>query len=250
MSKPGNKWDLIKEFLWKYKVVIFIAVIVLIPILLNWLIQWQSFFEFVGKDTDWLMFWVTYISAIASFAMVFITWQTLKQSQVQLKALQYQFSETNRARLIFYITIQDSIIVLRIENIGNRIADNINIKFNKDFIDKLPCNSIRETFLELQNSPFCISHHTCKNCFISAIARDNQVYYFNDGQFSSTEMSVLTKELQHIRIKITGHYCNQYEINEDISMNDFVRGFIYFYNDLDKISENLKAINQSIQNHR
>lgn len=246
MNEPKNTWDLIKGFLWKYWVVIFIAAIVLIPILLNWVIQWQSFFEFVGKDTDWLMFWVTYISAIASFAMVFITWQTLKQSQVQLKELQYQFNETNRARLIFYITIQDAIIVLRIENIGNRIADNINIKFNQDFIDKLPFGSIRETFLELQNSPFCISHHTCKNCFISAVAKDNQIHVFKDGQLSSTEMALLTKELQNVRIRITGNYCNQYDIDEDISINDFVRKFVYFDDGLNKISKNLKEINKLI----
>ena len=82
MSEQKNKWDLIKGFLWKYWVVIFIAAIVLIPILLNWLIQWPSFFEFVGKDTDWLMFWVTYISAIASFAMVFIS--SIKRATVPI----------------------------------------------------------------------------------------------------------------------------------------------------------------------
>lgn len=96
MSKQKNKCDLIKEFLWKYKVTIFIATIVLIPILLNWLIQWQSFFEFVGEDTDWLGFWVTYISAIASFAMVFITWRTLQQNKEQLNELKRQWNEQNK----------------------------------------------------------------------------------------------------------------------------------------------------------
>lgn len=118
MNEPKNTWDLIKGFLWKYWVVIFIAAIVLIPILLNWVIQWQSFFEFVGKDTDWLMFWVTYISAIASFAMVFITWRTLKQNEEQLNEIKRQWEEQNRPILSFKIIYINSVFYLKVENTG------------------------------------------------------------------------------------------------------------------------------------
>ncbi len=118
MNEPKNTWDLIKGFLWKYWVVIFIAAIVLIPILLNWVIRWQSFFEFVGKDTDWLMFWVTYISAIASFAMVFITWRTLKQNEEQLNEIKRQWEEQNRPILSFKIIYINSVFYLKVENTG------------------------------------------------------------------------------------------------------------------------------------
>ena len=118
MNEPKNTWDLIKGFLWKYWVVIFIAAIVLIPILLNWVIRWQSFFEFVGKDTDWLMFWVTYISAIASFAMVFITWRTLKQNEEQLNDIKRQWEEQNRPILSFKIIYINSVFYLKVENTG------------------------------------------------------------------------------------------------------------------------------------
>lgn len=96
MNEQKNKWNLIQEFLWKHWVVIFIATVVLIPILLNWVIRWRSFFKFVGKDTDWLGFWVTYISAIASFAMVFITWRTLQQNKEQLEEIKRQWNEQNK----------------------------------------------------------------------------------------------------------------------------------------------------------
>ena len=118
MNEPKNTWDLIKGFLWKYWLVIFIAAIVLIPILLNWVIRWQSFFEFVGKDTDWLMFWVTYISAIASFAMVFITWRTLKQNEEQLNEIKRQWEEQNRPILSFKIIYINSVFYLKVENTG------------------------------------------------------------------------------------------------------------------------------------
>lgn len=118
MNEQKNKWDLIKEFLWKYWVVIFIAAIVLIPILLNWVIQWQSFFEFVGKDTDWLMFWVTYISAIASFAMVFITWRALQQNKEQLEEIKRQWNEQNKPILSFKIIYLNNVFYLKAENTG------------------------------------------------------------------------------------------------------------------------------------
>lgn len=127
MSEQKNKWGMIKEFLWKHWVVIFIAAIVLIPILLNWLIQWQSFFEFVGKDTDWLMFWVTYISAIASFAMVFITWRTLQQNKEQLNELKRQWEEQNKPKLFCSLEKSNEDMLLILENISNSAATNVSI---------------------------------------------------------------------------------------------------------------------------
>lgn len=127
MNEQKNKWNLIKEFLWKHWMVIFIAAIVLIPILLNWLIQWQSFFEFVGEDTDWLMFWVTYISAIASFAMVFITWRTLQQNKKQLNELKRQWEEQNKPKLFCSLERSKEDMLLILENISNSAATNVSI---------------------------------------------------------------------------------------------------------------------------
>ena len=130
MNEQKNKWNLIKEFLWKHWMVIFIAAIVLIPILLNWLIQWQSFFEFVGEDTDWLMFWVTYISAIASFAMVFITWRTLQQNKEQLNELKRQWEEQNKPKLFCSLERSKEDMLLILENISNSAATNVTILFS------------------------------------------------------------------------------------------------------------------------
>lgn len=127
MSEQKNKWDLIKESLWKHWVVIFIAAIVLIPILLNWLIQWQSFFEFVGEDTDWLMFWVTYISAIASFAMVFMTWRTLKQNEEQLNEIKRQWEEQNRPKVFCSLETSKGDVFLVLDNISSCAAINVSI---------------------------------------------------------------------------------------------------------------------------
>ena len=80
------------ELLWRCKIIrivcwglIITALIVGIPCLINYLILQPQQFNIVGDGTTWLSFWVTYIGAIASFAMVLITWWTLKQNKTALK---------------------------------------------------------------------------------------------------------------------------------------------------------------------
>ena len=55
------------------------------PLLLNYLVTRNSVFDYkvAGKPSDWIIFWVTYLSSIASLAMVVITWWTLKQNKIQ-----------------------------------------------------------------------------------------------------------------------------------------------------------------------
>lgn len=49
-----------------------ILVIAVIPALINFLILQPSIFEFVGKGTDWLMFWGSYLGAVISAGVAFI----------------------------------------------------------------------------------------------------------------------------------------------------------------------------------
>lgn len=58
---------------------------VLFPILLNLLvaIPAPSWMCVVGDASDWLLFWATYITALASFAMVIAAYETLLESRKQ-----------------------------------------------------------------------------------------------------------------------------------------------------------------------
>ena len=61
------------------------VVAVLFPLLLNLLvaIPAPSWICIVGDASDWLMFWATYITALASFAMVTAAYETLLESRKQ-----------------------------------------------------------------------------------------------------------------------------------------------------------------------
>ena len=225
MSKPGNKWDLIKEFLWKYKVVIFIAVIVLIPILLNWLIQWQSFFEFVGKDTDWLMFWVTYISAIASFAMVFITWRTLQQNKEQLNELKRQWEEENRPRLEFYF-VQDEIghkgSRIEILNMGKQTAKDIRLYIDSKVIDLAPNDTIKDFLRNIGTDlplPLLPNDSIIINlCEEKLDERYRTIYTIGQQTVDGSMYKAFYTNIQSMdKISITGEYNSKYKINSQIS---------------------------------
>lgn len=148
MNEQKNKWDLIKVFLWKHWVAIFIAAVVLIPILLNWVIRWRSFFKFVGKDTDWLGFWVTYISAIASFAMVFITWFTLKQNREQITELKKQWKEQNTPKVFCSLEKDNGSLFLVLSNPTPNVATNVHVNIKSYGIKETELFSKYTTLLE------------------------------------------------------------------------------------------------------
>lgn len=199
MNKQKNKWDLIQEFLWKHWIAIFIAAVVLIPILLNWIIQWRSFFKFVGKDTDWLGFWVTYISAIASFAMVFITLRTLQQNKEQLEEIKRQWNELNKPILSFKIIFLKNKFYLKVENTGKSSIVNaklilgerallilqkegIDISFRKE--DKLD-DSLKLGANDSQSYPLCLYRDVGNFDYFDIIAE-----YNNNAEYHKIDMKL------------------------------------------------------------
>ncbi len=237
-----NRKCSIKKFLIKYwTVILFISIISLIPILLNVLIIQPSFFKFVGADTDWLDFWVTYISAIASFAMVFITLRTLKQNDKllkqneiqlqqnndQLNELRHQWNEENRPRLEVYF-VKDDIINkgLRIEivNLGKQTARDINIHIDKAVIDSAPNEKTKKSLNKIGVSfPILLPYDSsiislCEEKIIPSGKYDYSIgkVTVEKSAFQDFENTILSKEV----ISITGTYNSIYNIEFSICPNE------------------------------
>lgn len=93
---------------WKWLLIGIVGLLVLlcvllgIPYLLNHFIQQPQQFSIVGDGKDWLMFWATWLSATATFAMIGVTLYVLRKQlhqnheennssrKLQLKILEYQ----------------------------------------------------------------------------------------------------------------------------------------------------------------
>lgn len=176
---------------------VMLAMIILLafPIILNWLILRPAVVEVVGEGADWLGFWAAYIGAIASFAMVVLTWWTLKQSKIQndaliaqneeilqnnkeqLDELKRQWEEENRPYL--EVSIVKSAYVperyeLEFKNIGRSSAESVNFRFDDGFLTFL-ADEYREYFLNISTNNFKILpseikrlrllDNTCISCY-------------------------------------------------------------------------------------
>src|SRR5574344_1046351 len=161
LSETNNKPQRLKSTWWGI-----ILIIVLLPIVLNFILQIPHFTPIVGNNETWLNFWVTYISAVASFAMVFITWRTLRQMKLQ-------WNEEQRARLVFSIDAIQGIYVLKIRNVGKSDAYKICIKFNDNYIKCILANSIRETYEKLQTKAFFLEEEKTRYLYISNLYSSN-----------------------------------------------------------------------------
>ncbi len=233
-----------KQFFKKHCWVI-LLLLFLLPFILNWVVTRNTIMSYrlAGEPKDWIAFWATYLSAIASFTMVVITWITLKQNKEQLNELKRQWKEDNRARICISIVPIGDIFCFKIQNIGKRIAYNVNIKFSDNLLKSLPEGY--ELFLNrIENKGFIVTPYRIKYIplFRNYINEKTQITIGADYQeITGKEVNDWLKRNLDLRFTIIGTYkdgMSNYDINEKFSIDDFVIG------DLDIPNEIPEAINQ------
>lgn len=238
-------------------IVITIISFMLFPVALNWLILRPAVVEVVGDGADWLGFWAAYIGAIASFAMVVLTWWTLKQSKVQndaliaqneeilrnsneqLLELKRQWDETNRARLTFSIISYDGLFLLKISNCGTMTAFNVSVIFNKEFIDNHFSSKIKDSLLHLGLKPFCIEAGVSKYYYLSPIYSDSS-YNIGNESFTGDQVNRWLNAHKSDKICLSGSYNDKYRIAEEFSIEEFINGGIIVKDELALTVERMK----------
>ena len=110
----------------KYTLIIIAGLILLIivaPIMINWLILRERQFEIVGSGTDWLQFWPVYLSAVGTIAMTIVTYCTIKANQRQMKSM----IASEGAQLVFSLYSDYEYVLLKVTNVGRSVARNIQL---------------------------------------------------------------------------------------------------------------------------
>ncbi len=107
-------------------------------------------------NADWVMVVMTAVYVIATILICVFNYRSAKATKEQVAEAKKQFEESNRA----YVTIsmeliKSGLVVLRIANQGNRIASNVRIHINDDFLDCLE-NKDRDNMVKLTQSTFSI----------------------------------------------------------------------------------------------
>ena len=201
-------------------VLIFLA---LFPFILNWLLLQEQITPIVGDGAIWLSFWPVYLSAIASFGMIFFTYRSLLQNKKQIEELQKQREEDERARLVFSVIVYQHAFMLKISNIGKRNVFNAIIQFNEDFLSELIQEKFQEGYRQL-SKPFFVDAGTSRHLFIGFCQDVNDAW-----------------KDKNIVIKMKGSYNDIYTIDEEIEMNMFLdKTFMLVEGDLETTMGHIK----------
>jgi len=190
----------------KRKYIIAICVLfalILFPFFLNWILLKDSIVPVVGDGTTWLTFWPVYLSAIASFGMIFFTYLSLKQSKEHMEDLKRREAEEQRARLVFSVVVYQTVFYLRIFNIGKENAFNVKLNINEDFIEEIK-ESYRQYYHQLANPDF--------------IEAGKSIYILI-GWCKDVNKAWGGKE---IVLRVNGTYNDMYRVDEALDMRYFI----------------------------
>lgn len=185
----------------KWIIVAIIVLALFFPFFLNWVLQFNAFVPVVGDSVIWLTFWPVYLSAIASFGMIYFTYLSLQQNKKQLEEIKHQRDEDERARLIFSVIIYKKAFMLKISNVGKRNVYNAVVQFNDDFINELFEEKYQEGFKQL-SKPFFVEAGTSRHLFVG---------WCQDVKDAWKD--------KHVVIKMKGKYNDVYAIDEEIDMD-------------------------------
>ena len=200
-----------------------IVIALLFPLVLNLLILQKAFVPVVGDGITWLSFWPVYLSAIASFGMIFFTYRSLQQNKKQIEELRKQREEEERARIVFSVVIHEYAFYLKISNIGKRNVYNAVIQFNEDFLNELWEERYQVGYRQL-SKPFFIEAGTSRYLLIGFCQDVNDAW-----------------KNKNIIIKMKGSYNDIYTIDEKLNMSMFLdKTFMVVQGDLETTMGHIK----------
>ena len=189
-----------KDSVNKWLIGTIVVLALIFPFILNGLLQIEAFVPVVGDSATWLSFWPVYLSAIASFGMIYFTYRLLQQNKKQLEEMKLQREEEERARLVFSVIVYKKAFMLKISNVGKRNVYNAVIKFNDDFLNELFEEKFQEGYKQLSR-PFFVEAGTSRHLYIGWCQDINDAW-----------------KNKHVVIKMKGCYNDVHSIDEEIDM--------------------------------
>ncbi len=210
-----------RNTLWQY--IIVVMLLLLFPVVLNWILLREAIVPVVGDSTTWLTFWPVYLSTMASFGMIYYTYRSLQQNKKQLEEMKAQREEEERARLVFSVIVYQTAFMLKISNIGKRNVFNAIIHFNEDFLNELIKERFEEGYKQLAK-PFFVEAGTSRYLFIGFCQDVNDAW-----------------KNKNVVIKMKGSYNDVYNIDEELYMSMFLdKTFMLVQGDLETTMGHIK----------
>ncbi len=237
-----------------HKFVVFILIIFLLflPLIINWLYKWETDCKVLHSPSSWAIYWATYLAAIASFAMVFVTWRTLRQNKNQLDELKRQWEEEHKPNVLIYLVrgfLSDSVDI-EILNIGKSPAKNILFKIDCSIFDDIPLDTVKENLKKIGNSrpSFLLPNESLifslyKKDYISCGDKSHDKYSIAGVKVEKEEFNRFVNAISTAEIKVNGSYDNKYEMQETISIMNIREPYSNISKSLYAINDTLRSIN-------
>lgn len=182
----------------------FLFWLLLFPYILNNLISGESYWEVVGGPEEWLAFWPSYLSALASTVMIAHTAKTLNNNKSQLDELKRQWDEEHKPDVSVSYSMIDHIAYLRLVNTSKSEIYNLRIS-GEFYVNEKKNNYFDLSILEQFN--INIESHGIRNIIIHPKIEplSHDCYFILKLRYNNT----IEKE-----VKV---YCNYiYSIGDDI----------------------------------
>ncbi len=128
-----------KMFFKKYwRLFILVIILAFLPLLINSCYYWKSDCSVLHAPSAWASFWATYLAAIASFAMVLITWWTLKQNKEQLEEIKRQWKEQNMPRVSCTLEKNSEHVLVELHNTSQVPAHKVGVRITNNSGENIP----------------------------------------------------------------------------------------------------------------
>ena len=215
--------------------ILFIIFVVLIPMGINLLVRLKTPLDFpiVGGSKDWLMFWASYSSAVASFMMVWYTSRTLKQNNRQLDIIKQQWEAEHTPEIFATLIRSKNKGFIRIMNVSNISIKNLKVEITKDPEENIRTSMVNYNQFKanIRNSTFAIEPHG--KIDIEFV----QQLYFDEKYTGTITLKFTFNERYENEIAIP--FEQMLLVDSEIVHNDY-------RNHLEEISNSLKTLAQKM----
>lgn len=184
----------------KFIIILTLALLV-VPGVLNFILQLPPVVDIIGTDETWLSFWASFIGAMASFAMIWMTYLSLKQNQSQLDEIKRQWEEEHRPFLSCRVIVYKKAFFLQVFNPSKLDAHNVFISFGEDLLNNLD-DKYKEMYINTSANPVFIASGRSWNSMIGWCEDVNSQW--GDMNFNiSVHVAYNDKFTLHTEIPIT-----------------------------------------------
>ncbi|MHC1780438.1 MAG: hypothetical protein AB9922_09385 [Bacteroidales bacterium] len=231
-----------------------IFIIVLIPFIIGKLIILPiDMGNIAGNESDWLLFWATYLGASATAIMAWLTYKMFQQNKDLLDAQKLRWETERRGVIIFSIINIKGNFCLQVQNIGLSVVTDITYSFNKEFLECLPLTELKNYISEAGKKGLRLSPSTSKDYFIFSSNSEGR-HTILGITLDKSVMDKTIENLKKVQFEISGSYRTndkEYIIDEKFKIDTYLTNALVHENDIEKelksITKELKAINVTIK---